>query len=330
MKILSFVLILVVLIFIIQGVYLFFQPITLRNMVIEIKEGETASDIAEKLYEKGVITSKAWFHFYTTIAGYTNRLSYGKYLFHGSYSLTEAVQKIISGEVYLRKITIPEGLSIWRTCRRLSHFGFGDYNKFKQIANDSTFAKKVTGFSIPNLEGFLYPETYYFPEDVTEEYIITTMVRRFFLSTSNLDFAPDEKLDFYDTIILASIIEKEAKFDDEKPLIASVYLNRIEYGMKLQADPTVAYILEQLGRTRQKIYYRDLEIDSPFNTYKYSGLPPRPICSPGLSSLEAVLNPVESDYFFFFADGDKGRHIFSQTYSQHLSQQRELKRKNAG
>jgi len=128
---------------------------------------------------------------------------------------------------------------------------------------------------------------------------------------------------------MASIIEKEAHYDDEKPTIASVYLNRIEYNMKLQADPTVAYILEQMGRSRKKLYYKDLTIDAPHNTYIYKGLPPTPICSPSITSISGVLYPKETDYFFFFANPRSRRHIFSQTYSQHLSKQRDLKRDNA-
>lgn len=328
MKNLTYIILLIVLIFIVQSVYLFFKPVQLDEVFVTIEPGDSAITIAQKLSDKGIITSKAWFYIYVKVTGVTQDLSFGRYLFYGDFKLTEVVNKIKAGEIYLKRITIPEGLTVRKTCRRLSRKGFGDYEKLKQLANDSTFAKKLTGFNIPNLEGFLYPETYYFPEEITEEEVLTNLVRRFFIQTAELDFEPREEMDFYETIIMASIIEKEAHYDDEKPTIASVYLNRIEYGMKLQADPTVAYLLELLGRSRKKLYYKDLTIPSPYNTYLNRGLPPTPICSPSLSSISAVLYPAETDYFFFFANSRTRRHIFSQTYSQHLSKQQELKKKN--
>jgi len=229
--------------------------------------------------------------------------------------------------VLLNKITIPEGLTAWKTCKLLARKEFGTYQGFLSLCNDSLFAKKLTGFNIPNLEGFLYPETYHFPEKVTEKFILSHIVKEFFNQTAELDFRPNKKLDFYETIILASIVEREAKIEDEKPTIASVYVNRIKYNYKLQADPTVAYVLELQGKHRKKLYYRDLKIDSPYNTYKHLGLPPTPICSPSKSSIAAVLDPADTDFFFFFADGS-GRHEFTQTYQQHIFRQNQLKVKN--
>lgn len=328
MKLLPVILILIIFFFIGHGIILFFKPININETIVTIKSGETALSIAQKLYDKKIVRNKNWFYLFVKLTGVSKDLQYGKYLFFGKYSLIEVVEKIKTGEIYLKKITIPEGLTVKKTCRRLSYLGMGDYSKFMSFANDSTFAKKMTGFSISSLEGFLYPETYHFPEDISEEYILKHLVRRFFIQTAGLDFKPNENIDFYDTIILASIVEKEAHYNDEKPIIASVYLNRIEYGLKLQADPTIGYILEKSNQSRDKIYYRDLLIESPYNTYKYQGLTPTPICSPSANSIEAVLNPIDSDYFFFFANSNSRRHIFSQTYSQHLSKQRELKRSN--
>jgi UPF0755 protein len=241
--------------------------------------------------------------------------------------MIEIIKLIKSGKVLLKKITIPEGLSAWRTCKLLERKGFGEYDNFLKVCNDSVYAKKVTGFNIPNLEGFLYPETYHFPEDATEEFIISHLVKEFFNQISNLYFKPYEKLDFYEMIILASIVEREAKLEREKPLIASVYINRINHNYKLQADPTVAYVLELRGKHREKIYYKDLKIDSPYNTYKYMGLPPTPICSPSRSSIAAVLHPADTDYYFFFADGSGG-HEFTKTYKQHILKQNQMKAKN--
>jgi len=327
MRLFAFILILIVVLFSFYSVFLFFKPFTVSQKIIEINQGESALSIAEKLFDNNIIKSKFAFYLYVKLTGISKNLSFGKYLFTGRYSLFDVIRKIRSAEILLRRITIPEGYNIRKTCRRLAAKKLGDYDLLKKLCQDSAFARKLTGFSIPTLEGFLYPETYYFPEEITEKEIITHLVRRFFLETAELDFAPKRNMDFYETIIMASIIEKEAHYDDEKPIIAGVYLNRIESRMKLQADPTVAYILDTYGKTRKKIYYRDLEIDSPYNTYKYLGLPPTPICSPSSVSIDAVLNPEETHYYFFFADGN-GRHIFSRTYMQHLSAQRELKRNN--
>jgi UPF0755 protein len=298
--------------------FMFFEPIENGGVSITINKGEAAAHIAKKLYNNKVIRSKIWFRVYLMLTDSENELKFGRYLFADSMSLIQVINKLKRGEVLLKDVTIPEGLTIRKTCKILSDENLGDYTKFVSLCSDSLLVKKLTGFSKPSLEGFLYPETYSFSDYDSEEFIISHLVKRFFKETSELDFVPNDVLDFYNTIVLASIVEKEAMRDDEKPLIADVYLNRIESGHKLQADPTVAYILELEGKHRSKIYYRDLEIDSPYNTYKYKDLPPTPICNPSVSAIKAVLEPADTDYFFFFAN-NKGRHIFSQTYSQHLS-----------
>ena len=329
MRYLAILLIIIILIFTIYSILTPLQPKLLREKLFEIKQGESAFTIARNLADAGIIRSKNWFYLIVRLSGSMKDLSYGQYLFDGNYNTFEVIDIIRSGDVYLRRITIPEGLTVKKACRRLSKYGFGDYKTFLSLVNDSTFAMKLTGFKIPSLEGFLYPETYYFPEGVKEEKVLENMVRRFFSQTADLDFKPNEKMDFYDTITLASIVEKEAVYNDEKPTIASVYLNRIDFGMKLQADPTVAYVLESQGKSRKKIYYKDLRIKSPYNTYMNRGLPPTPICSPSKTSIGAVLNPEDTNYLFFFANKTTRRHIFSQTYSQHLSKQREMGRVNA-
>ena len=326
LKYLSFFLLLI---FLAGGylIYLWTVPREMNETIIEIGEGETALAIANKLYNKNLIGSRKAFYLYIKLKKYENSLSYGKYLFSGRMNMTAIIKQIKSGKILLNKVTIPEGLPAWKTCRLLAERGFGKYKVFLALCNDSLFTKKQTGFSLPSLEGFLYPETYHFPDNATEEFILSHLVKEFFRQTADLDFNPNEKIDFYKTIILASIVEREAKIQSEKPIIASVYLNRINAGYKLQADPTVAYVLELAGKKRERILYRDLEIDSPYNTYKHAGLPPTPICSPPRSSIAAVLNPAETDYFFFFATGSGG-HEFSRTYQQHLRKQKQMKAAN--
>ena len=323
MKLARKIIFMLLILFILSTLYatfLVFLPKSVNEVIIDISKGESAQSIANKLYEKKIIRSKKVFYFYVKFTDIDKTLSFGKYHFSGELSLPGVANILKLGKVVLRKATIPEGLTINKTAKVLSQYGFVDYQKFITLCNDSLFVRKLTGFSVSSLEGFLYPETYHFPYEVSEQYIIQTLVQEFFSQTQDCDFAPNKGLDFYETLVLASIVEREARFRDEQSTIASVYLNRIKYNYKLQADPTVAYALELQGKIRKKIYYRDLKIDSPFNTYKNFGLPPSPICSPSVSSIEAVLEPAETDYFFFFANGS-GRHEFNQTYQQHINQQ---------
>jgi len=323
MKVLRKIIISIIIIVIVTSltiVLLIFLPKDVNEVLIDISKGESANSIAEKLYEKKVIRSKQVYYLYVKFTNIDKTLSFGKYHFSGKLSFPDVLEILKLGKVVLRKVTIPEGLTVKKTAKILSQYGFVDQEKFITLCTDSLFAKKQTGFSVRTLEGFLYPETYHFPYEVSEQYIIKALVQEFFKQTQDFDFVPNKDLSFYETLILASIVEREARFRDEQPTIASVYLNRIKYNYKLQADPTVAYALEEQGKLRRKIYYRDLNIDSPYNTYKNFGLPPSPICSPAVSAIKAVLKPAETDYFFFFANGS-GRHEFNQTYQQHINQQ---------
>jgi UPF0755 protein len=328
MKSLTFSLIIVVLLFSFLTFYTLAAPMQVKETLIEIKNGESALSIANKLSDNKIIRSKNWFLFYTKMTGSSHHLQQGKYLFNGNYSIMDVISLIKDGKIHLQRVTIPEGLTLRKTFQLLDKKGFGSAKIYHHLSMDTLFIKKLTGFSARSLEGFLYPDTYFFPEEASEEFILQHLTHSFFVQTSDIDFKPHPMLTYYEIIILASIVEKEAKVEDEKPLIASVYLNRLEHGgYKLQADPTVAYFLEEAGKRREKIYYKDLEIDSPYNTYIYYGLPPTPICSPAKSSILAVLNPAESDYLFFFAD-NRGGHIFSKTYHEHLKGLQELRRQN--
>lgn len=300
------------------------SPLKVDETFIKIPPNTNAEKIAFILFEHNVIRSPLFFRLYVKFHKQAKHLSYGNYVFKGKLDLAKVVDILVNAKVKLNKVTIPEGLTVWKTAKLLSKKGFVDYRKFIFLANDPEFAQKMTGFKIKSLEGFLYPETYFFPDGISEEYVIKTMVEQFFHQTKILNFNESNGLNFYQTIILASIVEKEAKVSSEKPKIASVYLNRLAIHQKLQADPTIAYFLDLRGINRKKIYYKDLQINSPYNTYKFKGLPPTPICNCSVSSIKAVLNPMNTTYYYFFADGH-GHHIFSDTYFQHLARQRILK-----
>jgi len=291
--------------------------------LISIKKNSSVKDIANLLYKEKIINSPTLFYLYVRIKGYERKMQAGTYLFKGDLSLVDIIKIIEKGKVYLKKITFPEGWTYKKIAKRLSSNKLANYKKFIALCENKNFVKQVTTFSKPTIEGFLYPDTYYFPEGVSEKFIIKKMVENFYKHTAQLDFKPDFILNFYQTVIMASIVERESGLDSEKPLIAGVYIKRYLKGYKLQADPTVAYALELKGKRRRKLYYKDLEIDSPYNTYLYKGLPPTPISNPSISTIKAVLNYEPTDYLFFFAN--EGKHIFSKNYKAHLRKQNIIK-----
>ena len=293
-------------------IYLLIFPRTINEVIVEIKIGEPAAVIADKLVQHGVIRSKWLFMALVRIQGVDKELSYGNYLFSGRLSTASVARQLIDGKIMLERVTIPEGLTIRGTARRLEASGFGNFDNYVNLAYDPVFAEQITGFQVQSLEGFLYPETYHFAEGVSEEFVLRTLVNEFFKKTATLHLPQEFAYSFYDLIIIASIVEREATYHDEKPLIASVFLNRLNIGKRLQADPTVAYALSKQGIHRTTIYYNDLNIDSPYNTYRRIGLPPTPICNPSVISMQAVLEPADSEFLYFFADR-RGRHIFSKT-----------------
>ncbi len=326
-RVLPIAILLVIVSFIAIDIKLLLKPVYIRDTIVEVNDGETAKSISKKLYDSGIIRSRFLFEKYARYKGIDRKLSRGKYLFRGKITIPEALRLLHSARVILHKVTIPEGMTARRTAHLLADNGFGDYQRFMELINDSLFVKRTTGFCLPSLEGFLYPETYLFPEGVREEFILRHMVDQFWKMTANTFEDTSTLEDFYPTIILASIVEREARREEEKPFIADVYLNRIERGMLLQADPTVAYALENAGIRRSRILYKDLKYDSPYNTYLNPGLPPTPVCNPTISAIEATLNPQDTNYYFFFADGEGG-HIFSETYRQHSSRLRKLRNDN--
>ena len=305
----------------------YFWDYEVDETIINIQEGSSAYQIANILHAKSIIRSRLLFNIYVRLNKIDKHLSYGRYLFKGKLNLHKVSKILTSAKIVLRPVTIPEGLTLRKTCRKLANTNFGSYREFMKICQDSAFASKLVGFPVRSLEGFLFPETYHFAHETSEKYIIKAMVHEYFNQIAKLDFnqAP---LDKYASLILASIVEREAHYFNEMPLIAGVYLNRLEDNHKLQADPTIAYILDEQGKRRKNIYYKDLRIDSPFNTYKYTGLPPAPICSPGIAAIKSVINPQKTDYYFFFASSG-GRHEFSRTYREHLRKQNEIKKPNA-
>ena len=240
----------------------------------------------------------------------------GYYELKGNLNMKELIDVLEEGKDKVFRLTIPEGYSVAEIAELLEKMGKINKDKFYKTFNEIEFPYPTPN---GNFEGYLYPETYYIPENYDERLILRTLLREFLKK-----FPPENypnKEEFYQKLIMASILEREAKLDEEKSLMASVFYNRIDKGMKLASDATVNFVYNY---KKKRMYYKDLEIDSPYNTYKYKGLPPAPISNPSVVSVEAAYNPAKTDYLFFVAKGDGG-HFFSKTYREHLEFQRKNK-----
>lgn len=239
------------------------------------------------------------------------KIKIGEYSIRGEYNLKELIDLLESGKGRMIRITFPEGYSVNKVIEVLEKNGNFSKERFEKALNK---AKLNFPYPVPNgnFEGYLYPETYFLPENYDEEIVVNTMLKEF------LKKVPVEKYgnrkDFYEKLIMASILEREAKLNEEKSKMASVFYNRMKKGMTLSSDATVNFLYDY---KKKRIFYKDLKIDSPYNTYKYKGLPPAPICNPTISSIEAAYNPDDTDYLFFVATGNGG-HYFSKTYAEHL------------
>jgi UPF0755 protein len=233
------------------------------------------------------------------------------------------IDQLVNGNPERKKITLLEGWTIKQILGHLSkEMGF-NYNNVYSLINNANF---ITSFGIEaeNLEGYLYPDTYYFFEGENEESVIKRLIAeyKYFWTDPNIAKAKSINFTQHQILTLASIIEGEAIFDSERPIISAVYHNRLNKGMKLQADPTVQYIIKDGPR---RLLNKDLRIKSPYNTYLYRGLPPGPINSPGFKSLNAALYPQENDYLYFVAKGD-GYHTFSKNEKEHERAKRAFQR----
>lgn len=285
------------------------------NQIVEIKKGQSISKSLKEL----PVSEEFLFKLYLKFKNQGKNIKAGYYELKGEYSIITLVELLESGKEKFYRFTIPEGYSLEQIADKLAAEGKISKEKFYEELNN------VKDFPYPvpngNFEGYFYPETYNFSEYFKEREIIKTILGEFLKK-----FPPEkypDKEEFYKKLIMASIIEKEAVKSDEKPVIASAFYNRMRKGMTLSSDATVNYVF---GYAKRRIYYKDLAVESPYNTYKYKGLPPAPIANPDIKSVEAAYNPADTDYLFFVAKGD-GYHYFSRTYAEHLEFQRNNRKK---
>lgn len=297
------------------------QPKHIDPVKVVIEKGASLNDIASLLSLDGIIGGPEPFVLATRMMGYEKAIKAGTFYLHDAASNHRIIRQLVEGTPIYHRVTIPEGSNLVEIAAIFeSKLGLNK-ESFLEICRTPELVKqlKVPG---PTLEGYLFPETYFFTEDLSPEQIIELMVDQYReIVTEELLMRADKlNLSEKEVVTLASIIEGEAKLDDERLLISAVYHNRLKKGMKLQADPTLQYIHSDGPK---RLSNEDKKIDSPYNTYLYAGLPPGPINCPGEASLRAAVNPATVDYLFFVAKGDDS-HVFSRTEKEHLKAKREF------
>ena len=290
---------------------------------VRIGYGATLSNISDKLSKNGLITNKWVFESFLKIKGLDKSMQAGTFRILNVHNNNDVINSIVFGSPDRKKITFLEGWNMNQVARHLSkelNFNFSDVIK---LFNDQKIIQELQ-ISANTLEGYLFPDTYYFFEGVDKITVIKKLVKEHkkFWNEENLSKADSLGFTPYQITTLASIIEGEAIYDSERAIISAVYHNRLKIGMKLQADPTVQYIIDDGPR---RLLNKDLRIKSPYNTYMYQGLPPGPINSPGEQSLIAALSPENNDYLYFVAKGD-GYHTFSRNEKEHERAKRAFQR----
>ncbi len=317
---------------IIAGVFIFFAarellPASEDKVAVVIPEGSSVNDISRILEKKEVIGNIWVFKFYAFSSGKTDKLLPGRYVLEKNSAYRKVISDLVKGPKKLvYNLTIPEGFTLEQIGDRLSSIGGLDQKEFNILVSDL----KLYNYSFlqnnksSNLEGYLFPETYRMDADTQVPEIINTMLTQFQKEYSQIKKrAMPVKLNVHQVTTLASLIEREAKLKDEQPLIAAVIYNRLKKNMRLEIDATIQYAL---GKNKKKLTLKDLEVASPYNTYKNVGLPPAPIGSPGRDALKAALNPAKVDYIYYVLINEKtGKHFFTKDYKEFLKAKRSRK-----
>ena len=287
------------------------------EVFVEIPQGAGSAEIRRRLVDAGVVSDDVILRAAMWWSGRSRALQAGEYRFDQPVSPLAVVDKIASGDVYTQRLTFPEGLTIAEMAKVFESRGFGPARVFIKAASDGALVKDLDA-KARDLEGYLFPETYSLPRRADASRVVAMMVDRFRASYDDTLRARAEaqQLTTRQVVTLASLIEKETARADERPLVAAVYRNRIKQGMGMQADPTVVYALMKAGKYDGNIRREDLNFDSPYNTYRYPGLPPGPIAAPGRASLEAALSPADVPYLYFVSRND-GSHVFAATLKEH-------------
>ena len=295
--------------------FYFLDGFSTETKIVDIPQGLGLSAIAEKLEGAGVIRKAEILFLSAFLSGTQGKLKHGEYVFSAGEAPYSVHRKLRRGEVSLRKVTFPEGITLVQMAGILEASQIVSREGFLALAENNEYSTKKLGVDVSSLEGFLFPDTYFFARNSSAEKVIETMIERFREACATLGIANTQP-DIKEIVTIASLIEKETAFPPERPLVSAVIRNRLRKGMKLEFDPTVIYALGEKfdGNIRKK----DLSFPSPYNTYVVSGLPPGPIAAPGLDSIRATLQPADVNYLYFVSNGD-GVHVFSTTYGDHVN-----------
>ncbi|HCF05941.1 MAG: hypothetical protein PWQ64_444 [Desulfomicrobiaceae bacterium] len=282
-------------------------------VVFSVRRGEGTEAVIARLAEAGLVRTPRLLAAIARIGG--SNLRAGEFSLSAAMSPQEILWTLRFGPPVRYRVTFPEGLTLTQTAARVAETGLTSADAFLALCTDPRFTQ-AQGIPAPNLEGYLFPDTYFFerPEDGDPRPLVKAMIQRFRAATRDLPVAQDPKA-LHQVVILASIVEKETAVPEERPRVAGVYANRLARGMLLQADPTVLYGLGP-DFSGELTFAHLKDTANPYNTYAHPGLPPGPICSPGLAALKAAATPEAHDYLYFVATGD-GSHTFSRTFAEH-------------
>ncbi len=287
------------------------------EVFVDIASGASPRVIAARLIGAGVVRDEATFRLALWRTGKARDLKAGEYRFSAPFTAIQVVDTIARGQIYTRPVTFREGLTIAEMADVYATRGLGAREALVAAAADASIVRDLDP-AATDLEGYLFPDTYLVPRHTPAPALVAQMVRGF-----RAAFTPDlagraaaQGLSVRQVVTLAALVEKETAQDAERPLVAAVYRNRLRLGMPMQADPTVIFALQQAGRWDGNLTREDLMFDSPYNTYRYPGLPPGPIAAPGRRALEAVVQPAAVDYLYFVSRND-GSHVFATTLREH-------------
>jgi UPF0755 protein len=288
-----------------------------EEIFIDIPTGSSVAGIANRLVAAGVVPDALTFRLAARLTGADRRLQAGEYRFAEASTPLAVLDRLAAGDVFSRGVTFPEGLTIFEMSEIFEKSGLGTAREFVAAASDrALLAARDPGAR--TLEGYLFPDTYAMRRQAGADAVIRAMLSRFDQAyTAELKEAASARgLSTREVLTIASLVEKETSQVSERPMVAGVYLNRLKIGMPLQCDPTVVYALMLAGKWNGNIRKVDLQMDSPYNTYRVRGLPPGPIASPGLASIQATLQPADVPYLYFVSRND-GTHVFATTLAEH-------------
>ena len=323
MRVIKWILLLLLIVVIGAGAWLYtsvqrpYRGYDGAEQFVDIPPGTGTAAMGRRLADAGVVRSAEAFRLAVWLKGSGRRLQAGEYRFDRSMAPAEVVDKLARGDVYVRAITFREGLTVREIAAVYENAGVGSAADVIAASKNAALIQSIDP-DARDLEGYLFPDTYTLPRTATASQLVELMVNRFkkVLTPELTAQARERGLTVRELVTLASLVEKETAKADERPIVAGVYTNRLRIGMGLQCDPTVIYALMLAGRYDGNIRRGDLQIDSPYNTYRYAGLPPGPIAAPGAASLHAAANPADVPYLYFVSRND-GSHVFSTTLDEH-------------